>query len=225
PMIDRSGLLNISRRAYWLAVGTIVLAYLALWGLHFSHIYGWIMDDRIAFIKGKASVNDWRWAFSYYNLNHLYNFVFSYLPLRLGLALLSYELPMFGRETGYFRFFLLYTTLFHATLVLLWAWFATRLASNRLVAALSVLLLATSPMLALWSPLPDTRLVGLPFIIMGIWILLHAPYPDRLSTWSAASLYFVAGSFFGLSQSMHHTSFYLTAPFSAAFWSVHFYRR
>jgi hypothetical protein len=110
---------------------------------------------------------------------------------------------------------------FHAVLLLIWGWFATALTGDRLVALLSLVLLASSPTLMLWTPQPESRLVGLPAALAGIWLLLRLDPARAGSRWTTLGLLFVAGSLFGLAQAIrYNTSLYLILPVSAAFWAV-----
>ena len=187
-----------------MAAGVVVLAYLAIWLTHFSTVYGWVNDDYYLYVKGMLTIQNWQQAFLYqYNALQTYFFLISYLPLKTGLSLPSYPLPLLGAETGQFRFLLLYTVFLHAGLVALWAWFATKLTGDRLVALLSLLLFVTSPSLTLWTPQPESRLLGLPFALLGIWLLLRtgaetmtsvrrrlglvSSWPARCLAWPAAS--------------------------------------
>ena len=128
-----------------------------MWLTHFQYVYGAIVDDySIWYLKGLKTIEDWRNAFGAYapNLNfaQVYFFIISYLPLKTGISLPSYPLPMLGEQTGQFRFFLLYMVGIHAATLGVWAWIATRLTGSRLAALLSLFLFATSPTLILWSP-------------------------------------------------------------------------
>src|SRR3954466_3679027 len=166
----QSGLLrlDLSRTGYLAAASVIILAYLAIWLTHFSTVYGWVNDDYYLYVKGMLTIQNWQQAFLYqYNALQTYFFLISYLPLKTGLSLPSYPLPLLGAETGQFRFLLLYTVFLHGGLVALWAWFATKLTGDRLVALLSLLLFVTSPSLTLWTPQPESRLLGLPFALLG----------------------------------------------------------
>jgi hypothetical protein len=206
------------RHTYPLACIAVVAVYLAAWLSRFQYVYGWLQDDVPTFTKGLLTVSDWRGAFSNYNALQPYFYLISYLPLRSGLSLPSFPLPMFGDKTGQFRFFLLWALLLHAVLLLIWAWAAARFTSSRLAAWLSVVLLATSPTYVLWSPQPESRLLGLPFALPGLWLLLRPNPPARRL--AAFGLAFLAGSLFGVAQSIHYTSLYLVAPVALVVWGL-----
>src|SRR3954453_14152761 len=132
----QSGLLHLdlSRTGYLAAASLIIVAYLVVWLAHFSSVYGWVNDDYYLYTKGMLTIQNWQQAFLYhYNALQAYFFLISYLPLKTGLALPSYPLPLLGDETGQFRFLLLYTVFVHAGLLALWAWFVAKLTGDRLV--------------------------------------------------------------------------------------------
>ena len=83
--------------------------------------------------------------------------------------------------------------------------------TNRLAALLSLLLFATSPTVMLWSPQPESRLFGLPFVLIGLWLIVRAN-PASGSREAHPWPYFLAGSLFGLGQAIHYTSLYLLVP-------------
>src|SRR5438270_364661 len=131
---------------YWLAVGLIVSAYLVAWLSDFGHVYGWLQDDLYVFSKGLSTVNDWRSAFTAgYNANQAFFFLISYLPLASRLTLSSYPIPPLEDFTGQFRFLLLFALLLHASLLVIWGWFARQVTTSAAAAIVSLLLLASSP--------------------------------------------------------------------------------
>jgi hypothetical protein len=222
--VPRVRRLDLSDDAYWLLAIVIVAAYLVLWVTHFEYVYGWITDDRSVFAKGMDTVREWKAAFSYFNALQPYFFLISYLPLHSGLSLPSVTLPWSGPVTGQFRFLLLCAVYFHAVLLLLWAWLAAQIARNKLAALLSLLLFATSPTLMLWSPEPESRLFGLPFCLLGLWLLLGLRLDGRQGAWRVAVMAWLAGSLFGLAQAIHYTALYLIAPLSVVYWGVALWR-
>ncbi len=221
--------MELSGRAYLLLVAAVVLAYATLWAAHFHYVYGWVMDDyAVEWTKGLATIRDWRHAFDEWNALQLSFFLITYLPLKLGISLPSYPLPLFGEQTGHFRFLLLYTVFLHAVLLGLWAWFATKLTGDRLAALVSLALFATSPTLTLWSPQPESRLLGLPFALAGLWLLFRMSAPAAPVGGRRIALYFLAGSLLGLAQAIHYTALYLLAPVCLVFWLLrlaHHWRR
>jgi hypothetical protein len=213
---------DLSACAYRLLAVAVIAAYLVVWAASFRHVYGLIMDDYMVYQKAVEVVGDWHRAFAYFNLLHPYFFVVSYLPLKMGFSLPSYTLPVVGEQTGQFRFLLLYCVVLHAALLAVWAWFASRIA-RRLVAFLSLLLFATSPTLAFWGPKPDSRLLGVPFALVGLWLLWRAARGGSASP-RLLSLFFAAGSLFALAQGIHYTVLYLIVPLGAAFWAQQLYQ-
>ncbi len=226
PARARAGaVLDVDRRAYCLLACGIVGLYLIMWLTHFQYVYGALVDDySIWYVKGVKTIEDWRNAFGAYapdlNFAQVYFFVVSYLPLKSGIGLPSYPLPMLGEQTGQFRFFLLYMVGIHAVTLGLWAWFATYLTGSRLAALLSLFLFATSPTLLLWSPEPDSRMIGLPIVLVGMWLLLRVAPIVAARGWPGVGYFFLAGSVFGLANCVHWASLYLFAPVAAAFWGV-----
>lgn len=222
PTIGPSGL---SRHAYWTLSLLMVAGYLALWLAKFRYVYGWHADDWACYVKGLDTIKDPKAAFTVRaNALQPYFYLYSYLPIRSGLSVPSYELPIYGELTGNFRFFLLWTILYHGLVALSWVWFAGRIAGNRTAALISTFLLLTSQEFVLWTPQPETRFIGLPLALVGLWLMLR---PDaaqatgseqRRSAWRRAGWLFLAGSLFGLAQSLHYTVIYLIVPVSAAVW-------
>lgn len=93
---------DMTARSYWTAVAVACIGYLAIWLCNFGHVYGWVMDDRVIFIKGMDTVRDWKGAFSYYNALQPYFYIVSYLPLKLGISLPSYPLrPLVSRRARF----------------------------------------------------------------------------------------------------------------------------
>ncbi len=211
--------LNLSWRAYWALSLGMIAVYLGVWLANFHDVYGWIMDDRYYYLKGLATVQDWRNAFTPFNYVQTYHLAVSYLPLKLGAMLDSVPLPEFGTATGQFRLLLLFTLILHAGILLVWAAVSTKITGNRLAAAASLLVLATSPVFIFWSPLPDSRMLGLPFFLPG-WFLLHrTTLPFNIGTKRGAALrFFVIGSLFGIAQSVQYTTLYVILPVCAAYW-------
>src|SRR5579883_351959 len=218
-----SGLLSleISRGVYVAASAGLILGYLTLWLTHFADVYGWVNDDYYLYTKGLLTIQNWQQAFLYqYNALQPYFFLISYLPLKTGLSLPSYPLPLLGDQTGQFRFLLLVTVFLHAALLAVWAWFAAKVTGSRLAALLSTLLFVTSPTLTLWTPQPESRLLGLPFALVGIWLLLRTGDLPGPADWRRAARFCLAGTLFGLAGGIHYTALYLVAPLSVVFWAL-----
>lgn len=215
---------DISRRSYWILAISLVTAYLLIWIFNFQYVYGWVMDDRVLFIKGMDTVRDWKGAFSYYNALQPYFYLVSYLPLKLGISLPSHPLPTFGEQTGAFRFLLLWTTILHGLILLVWAWFAAALIRHRTVALISLLLLAASPTFVLWTPQPESRVLGLPFALFAFWLLMRDEMDHGSSRLSGAGRLFLAGSFLWLAQNVHYTAFYLVGPVCFLYWVFRLWR-
>ncbi|HLH26948.1 MAG TPA: hypothetical protein VK066_30855 [Chloroflexota bacterium] len=213
--------LQLSSRGYWLLVSAVLVAYLALWLTHFQYVYGFVMDDYYDYTKGIETVQDWRQAFLFrYNALQPYFYLVSYPPLALGATLPSFDVPLLEGQVGAFRFLQLYTVFLHAILLAVWAWFLYGLTRNRLIGFVAVLLFSASPTLLLWAPKPDSRLLGLPFILVGLWVLLRVnAQRARARRWTIGLL-FLGGSLLGLGASIHYTSLYLVAPACLIFAAV-----
>jgi len=212
---------SLSRPAYLLLTAALLAAYGVAWLAHFQYVYGINMDDYTVYLKAAKTAQDWHAAFTFfYNALQPYYLLISYLPLKSGAALPSYEVPLLGAQTGPFRFLLLYTLVLHALLLATWAWFASRLTDNRLVAWLSLLLFASSPTLILWSPKPDSRLLGLPFALVGAWLLFRPSANSSARPRTRAVALFLAGSLMTLAQAIHYTALYLVVPLCLIFWAV-----
>lgn len=215
---------DISRRTYWIVSVSIVAVYLALWLANFRHVYGWVMDDRIVFIKGMDTVRGWKGAFSYYNALQPYFYLISYLPLKLGISLTSYPLPTFGEQTGQFRFLLLWTTILHGLILLTWSWFAAVLVRNRTIALISLLLIVTSPTFVLWTPQPESRILGMPFALVAFWLMMRDETAGNAGFATASARMIAAGSLLWLAQNVHYTSFYLVGPLCLLYWACRLWR-
>src|SRR3954463_5770900 len=208
-------MLDLSPAAYQTLVAFILAAYLLLWLTHFQYVYGWLMDDRVVYFKAALASDHLLSPFlppDGRNALHTYFYLVSLLPMKLNLRLPSYTLPMFLDMTGHFRFFLGYAVLLHGGLLLVWAWFASKLTGDRLAALLSLLLLATSPTLIFWSPQPDSRILGLPFAFVGVWLLCWAPLRGRDPPWRLIARHTSAGTLFAVAGSIHYTCLYLVLP-------------
>jgi hypothetical protein len=211
---------DLTARAYWLLVCALIAAYLAVWLVHFHYVYGVVMDDLSVYLKAQMAVANWRAAFTPQNVLHPFFLLVADPPLLSGQRLPSFPVPLLNESTGQFRFFLLYTVFLHAALLLTWAWLAPRLTQRRLIALLSLLLFSTSPTLIFWSPKPDSRLLGVPFILIGLALLLRLGRAASRPSEAATILAFLAGSLFGLAQAIHYTSFYLFVPLALVFWAL-----
>jgi hypothetical protein len=221
PAPPRIPTLDLSPDAYWLLGAATVGAFALMWFTHFQYVYGWNMDDTIVYGKGVETVRDPRSAFlSFYNALQSYFFVISYLPLKLARGVASYPLPVYGQQTQYFRFFLLYAVFLHSILLAVWLWFAPRISGNRLVAFISLLWFATSPSMLLWSPHPDSRLISAPFALLGIALLLSTNWASGTVNARWLARLFLAGSLLGLAQSIHYTALYLIVPLCLVLWAV-----
>lgn len=194
------------RRGYWLAVTLVIGIYAIAWAANWKYVYGWLEDDWATYFKALATIHNPKNAFLVRaNLLQPYFFLFSYLPLSLGWRVPSVDIPAFGPNTGLFRFFLLYTVGYHVGIAFAWAWFAEKLVWRKSAALLSLAFLLSSPTFVLWTPQPDSRVVGLPLVFLGIWLLIRKSAPTALS---AA----FAGFLFSLANNLHYTSMYLTVP-------------
>lgn len=210
--------LNLSPVAYRLLVAMTVAVYLVLWLTRFEYVYGLVIDDYYSFSKGLATVRDWRAGFAGPSIEQAYFFLISYLPLWSGLALPSYPLYPVLEQTGQFRFLMLWVLFLHAVILLLWAWFLRVVAVNRLAALLAVILLATSPSFLLWSTKPDSRLLGLPFVFVGLAMLLRLVSERTPSGLGGVGLAFAAGTLLWVAQSIHYTALYLIVPAVMVVW-------
>lgn len=193
-------------RRYWGWVAVVIATYAFVWIVNFRYVYGWLEDDWCVYMKAMATLRDPRDAF-FVRLNLLqpYFFLFSYLPLKLGLRLPSIDIPVFDNQTGLFRGLLFYTLCYHIGIASAWAWLAEKLCWRKLAAFLSVVFLLLSPTFVLWTPQPDTRIVGLPLVLVGIWLLIRSPQPRPLQAC-------FAGLLFSVANNLHYTSMYLTVP-------------
>src|SRR3954470_12625440 len=143
PRLARARPLTLAPRTYWLLALGVVGAYTLVWLWRFPLLYGVVMDDVALFLRAVRVADDWRAWFGVFNSQHVYYLLLTYLPLKLGASVPSYDIPILDGHTGDFRFLSLAAIGVHATLLLVWAWLALRLTPSRLVAFLSLLLFAT----------------------------------------------------------------------------------
>lgn len=209
----------LTPRRYWLICSAIILAYLAVWLVNFRYVYGWIMDDLLVFTKARLTLEDFWAPFRADNRNALqsYFYLISYLPLALGIELTSHPLPVLGEKTGQFRFLLLYVVLLHTLLLFVWAWFMTRITKDRVTALVALILLVVSPTFVLWTPLPESRVLGMLFVLPGTWLLLRIETRHRTTASSIASLA-GAGVLFSIGINVHYTSLYFVFPLCVCYW-------
>lgn len=216
----------LGAKAFWALVTILAGAYLLLWTVNFSRVYGWLTDDHLVFLKAEATVHDWRQAFLFYfNALQPYFFLISYLPVKLGLSLPSHELPVFGDRTGQFRFLLYYTVVLHTAILLIWACYARSLAGKWRVAVLGLALWLCSPTLYFYGPQPDSRLLGLPLALFGMWMLAAMRTSKRFQGWKRAAGLAAVGLLFGIAQSIHYTALYLIVPVCVVFVAAAFLER
>jgi hypothetical protein len=204
-------------RWYWIGTAVVIGCYALVWIVNFKYVYGWLEDDWCTYLKGLATIQNPKDAFLVRaNLLQPYFFLFSYLPLALGLRMPSIPIPVFGNDTGLFRGLLFFTMCYHMVIAFSWAWLAEKLSGRRSAALLSVVFLLLSPEFVLWTPQPDTRIVGLPLVLVGMWLLLRGPKPLHA---------FFAGVLFSLANNLHYTSMYLTVPAAVVFFGLDAMRR
>jgi hypothetical protein len=205
------------------AIAALIVAYLALWFSNARYVYGWFADDRLHFLKGVATANDWRGAFRLYNALHFY-FLLIAAPLsKIAGELASSPLPELQGRTGQYRWFLLGFIVLHALLLAIWSVFLLRLTNQKTVAFLAVLLWASSPTFILWSPQADSRITGLLLAIPALFLMFSVDF-TRLRGWRGPLILLASGTLFSFSQSTHYTSLYLIAPTLVVCWSVWFYQ-
>jgi hypothetical protein len=206
-------------RWYWICTAVVIGCYALVWIANFKYVYGWLEDDWCTYLKGMATLQDPKDAFLVRaNLLQPYFFLFSYLPLRLGLRLPSIPIPVFGNDTGLFRGLLFFTMCYHIVIAFSWAWLAEKLSWRRSAAFLSTVFLLLSPEYVLWTPQPDTRIVGLPLVLVGMWLHLRGPEAKPRDA-------FFAGILFSLANNLHYTSMYLTVPAAIVFFGLDAMRR
>lgn len=212
--------LDLSLRLYWVLSAATISAYLLLWIINVRYLYGWNNDDWPFYSKALSVVMDWKNAFrGGFNFHQPYYFIASYLPLKLGISLPSFPLSGLEAQTGQYRWYLLNAVFLHAPVLAVWAWFASKITTSRLVAFLSLLLFATSPSFVLWGPQMMSRLFGLPFALLALWLLLKLD-PESGSARRREGVYFLAGSIFWLAQGVNYTSLYLILPVCVVFWGM-----
>lgn len=206
---------GLGARGYWRLSILLIGMWLVLWLAAFPYLYGWQADDWAVYVKGQDTIADPSAAFTNRaNLMQPYFFLYTYLPIKSGLSITSHPLPIYGPNLGNFRFLVLLTILYHGVIALVWVWFVLRICADRWAALLSLAMLLVGSQYVLWTPQLDTRLIGLPFILVGIWLLLKPVSDLPGAAGVRATQFFLAGSLFGLAQSLHYTSLYLIVPAS-----------
>lgn len=209
------GIPNISLPTYVVCAAIIIIATVTYWVLPFDNYYGWQADDWMTYRKGLRTVFDWREAFLLrVNALQPYFFFYTYLPIALHLQLPSLPFPIYGPDTGNFRFIALMTVFYHGFFLAVWAWFAPRISPNRLISLFSLAAIAASPALALWMPQNETRYIGLPFVLIAIGIVINEmKKPETI--WSLWRFY-IAGFLVYFAFSLHYTAIYLALPLLVA---------
>lgn len=220
PREARPGKWDISSQTYWRAAGLLVLAYLALWAANIHNVYGFLGDDRTYYFRGAPVTQE---AFTYYNAYHAYWLLVSYLPLRAGLRLPSHPLPGIP-DTGQFRFLLVYSIVMTAGILAIWARGALAFVERRVTALVALALLVVSPSFVLWTPEPESRLCGFPFMVAAILIFFRLNELTDSRAPRVAAMSFLAGTVIWFGQSVNYTLLYLVAPFSVIFWVVWMWR-
>ena len=218
---------DISSATYWASASALIGGYLGIWLLVFHNIYGYLGDDRTCYYFGVPVTQNWRYAFNYYNIYHAYWFLVSYLPLDSKVSLTSYSLPGFGGSTGHYRFFLLYSVFLSASVLLVWAGVLLRVLDRRVTALVALWFLAISPTFVLWTPEPESRWYGFPFMAVAILLLFRTDMeqPNRAKGGRAFALYcFSAGTLIWIGQSVNYTVLYVLLPFCLVFWTNWFRR-
>lgn len=205
---------------YWPVALGLIGIYLLIWLVNFRYVYGWLMDDRLVYIKACQTVDDILAPFraDLRNALHTYFYLISYIPAALPFSLPSYPLPEFAEQTGHFRFFLLYTVFLHVALLVVWAWFLRKLTSDRIVALLAILFLLTSPSFVLWTPQPDSRFLGLLAGIPALYLLWKCNECPSLNPKRRRLLLFLSGTLVGAALSIHYTALYLLGPVTFCYW-------
>lgn len=196
----------------------MVTVYLIIWLVNFRYVYGWLMDDRLVYEKACKTVSDLLAPFRADDRNalHFYFYLISLLPAALPVKLDSYTLPLFGNQTGHYRFMLLYAVFLHAALLLMWAVFACKFSRSRAAAICSLVLFAASPSLFLWTPQPDSRYLGLLVGLPGAWLMIsRIPGSDK-----NRRRQLLAGVLCSVALSIHYTSAYLLGPLAVCHWFI-----
>jgi hypothetical protein len=190
------------------ALAILSLIFLYVWLHQHCYYLGWHTDDWMLFRKAVLVAQDWQSAYTTYaNTNHGFNYLYMAPLMRTGVSLPTLSYPIYGPEAGLFRFASAATVVFHLAVLPTWAVFAARLCGSRLAALISTFLLATSEAMVVWTPQIDSRLVSMPFVLAGSWLLFvliqrpQGSYP---------SLCFITGLLFSLSTSLHYNAVYFS---------------
>lgn len=204
-------------RPYTAFVSTVIVVWLGIWLSAFHNIYGWLTDDADTFYRvqayalGGAHLLDIQWFHAYMWFLMLPDVLFRW-------SIPSHIAPRAFFATGQFRALILYTIFLHATVLALVAWFLRQVCSDRLVCGAAFLLIATSPTLALYTPLLDSRYLSLLAALPALTLMLgevHRGFADDLR---GRRIIFACGFLIALASDIHYECLYFTAPFAAAFW-------
>jgi hypothetical protein len=206
---------NIGRWTYVAAVTLVIGILMYAWISPFEGYYGWQADDWMTFRKSLRTAVDWRDAFTLrVNALQPYFFLYTYLPIALGLQVPSMDFPVYGPQTGMFRFVALMTIAFHGVFLAVWAWFAVVLTKNRLIALFSVVAVAASPALAVWMPQNETRYIGLPLVLIALGLVIKQLRGSDHAL--SFKIFFLAGLLCYIAFSLHYTSIYMALPVMVA---------
>lgn len=198
--------LLLNKKSYYLLALTLLSIWLLFWLSHFPYLYGWQADDWAGYRKAQATVSDWTAAFTVRaNLMQPFFFLYSYLPILFNWTVPSFENPIYGQFTGNFRFLIFQNIVFHGSMFMLWIWFVTKLCQSYWICLGSLVFFLTLPNINLWVSGLETRLVGLPFVLLAIYLIW-----EKRDSWRCL---FAAGFLLWLAQSLHYTALYLIVPF------------
>ncbi|HEV3153087.1 MAG TPA: hypothetical protein VGZ02_04730 [Candidatus Baltobacteraceae bacterium] len=205
------------RRPYTAFCAAVIVLWLIAWLASFHNIYGWLVDDEDTFYRfqnyalGGRHLVDIQWF-------HAYMWFLMLPQLLFHFSIPSHVAPRAFLATGQFRALILYTIFLHAIVLALIARFLAQLCSNRVVCGAAFVLIATSPTLALYAPLLDSRYLSLLAALPALTMMLQEARRGFVGDKRSQRAFFACGFLLGLAEDIHYECLYLTVPFAIVFW-------
>jgi hypothetical protein len=207
------------RDPYTKFCASTIAVWLVAWLLSFRNIYGWLLDDEDTFYRfqyyaqGGTHYFDIPWF-------HAYMWFLMLPPLLLHWSVPSFSAPRAYGLTSEFRALILYTIVLHAIVLAMLAIFLRQLCSKRFVAGAAFLVVVTSPTLAFFTPLLDSRYLSLLAVLPAMTLMLKGARAEFIPNPTNHRLFLLCGFLLAVGEDIHYECLYLTVPFSAMFWAL-----
>lgn len=212
-----SSLIRPFRDPYVAFCSITIVVWLLAWLAAFHNIYGWLLDDEDTFYRfqiyavGGKNFFDIHWF-------HAYMWFLMLPQMLFHFSVPSHVAPRAYFLTSEFRALILYTIFLHGAVLALLAWFFRRICSNRLVCGAAFLLIVTSPTLALYTPLLDSRYLSLLSVLPALILMLRESESGFVDSRWARWAFLLSGFLLGLGEDVHYECLYFSVPFAAVYW-------